>query len=465
MLNVLIDRKRAMALSAGLLLALLAYVLVESQTELGSQAATVAAIAALCAVWWIFAPIPIPATSLIPIALLPFFSVLSSKQVAEAYGNSVILLLLGGCVLSKAMENTNTHKKIAVMMLGVLGSGSAKKTVWVFMSVTAFLSMWISNTATTLMMLPIALAILQSTKHESLTLPLLLGICYSASIGGIGTPIGTPPNLIMLSIYEEQGGQSVSFMQWMMWSVPIALVLLAFVAWWLARGLNVEADFDLPKERAWTHAQKRVLLVFSLTALAWMTRTEPFGGWSEWLNLPNANDASVALIAVILMFIIPDGKKGQLLSWEKANEIPWGMLILFAGGIALAKGFKSSGLSASIGESLQGMSVLSVYLVIVVLCLCMTFLTEVTSNTASASLLMPILASTALAMNIDAFWLMYPAALSASCAFMLPVATAPNAVIYGSGKVTVANMARMGLVINLVGTLVIGAFVSIWMTV
>jgi sodium-dependent dicarboxylate transporter 2/3/5 len=464
--NTLSEHHRSISLLAGIFLSLLAFFYVNSYSSLGFQAAVVAGVAALCATWWIFVPIPIPATSLIPIAVLPLMSVLSAQQVAQAYGNKIILLLMGGCVLSKAMEHTNTHRKVAVVMLGLIGAGSARRVVWAFMIVTAALSMWISNTATSLMMLPIALAILQASKQDSLTIPLLLGIAYAASIGGIGTPIGTPPNLIMLQIYEQYSGETISFSRWMLWCLPVVAILLIVTAFWLVRNLKDQTQFDLPEEPNWTAAQKRVLLIFLITAIAWMTRTEPFGGWSAWFGLPNANDASVVLVSVILMFLIPNGEgKGEsLLNWEKANEIPWGMLILFSGGIALASGFQASGLSAFIGESFKGFSAVSAYIVIVVVCLSVTFLTEVTSNTASASLLMPILAATALAMNVDAMWLMFPAALSASCAFMLPVATAPNAVVYGSGKIDVPTMARNGLILNLIGTIVIAGFVSLWMT-
>lgn len=462
--KTLARQQRVLSLCAGPILAIVAFVFVSSRSDLGVDAAIVAAIATLCAVWWVSVPIPIPATSLIPIALLPLLSVLNSKQVAEAYGNPVILLLMGGCILSKAMEHTNTHRKVAVVMLALIGSGSSRRVVWAFMLVTAVLSMWISNTATTLMMLPIALAILQSSKQHTLTAPLLLGICYAASIGGIGTPIGTPPNLIMLRIYEQQTGGTISFAQWMLWCLPIVIVLLMAAAFWLVRGLKSQVDFDLPSEPNWSTAQKRVLVIFLITAVAWMTRTEPFGGWREWLGLPNANDASVVLVSCVLMFLISDGKGDRLLNWEKANEIPWGMLILFAGGIALATGFQASGLSTFIGDSFKSLSSVSIFIVIAFVCLVVTFLTEVTSNTASASLLMPILAATAVAMKVDALWLMLPAALSASCAFMLPVATAPNAVVYGSGKVAVSTMARNGLILNLLGTAVIAGFVCVWMT-
>jgi len=446
----------------GPLLAGLVYLSVQQFSDLSNAAAIVAAVATLCAIWWVLSPIPIPATSIIPMAILPLLSVLSPTQVAEAYGNPIILLLMGGCLLSKALEKTDTHKKIALQMLRLFGGSSERRLVWGFMAATAVLSMWISNTATTLMMLPIALAITQASQNPGLTIPLLLGICYSASIGGLGTPIGTPPNLIMMRVYEESTGESISFVNWMSKSLPVVFVFLLCLGWYITRNLKAKTTLSLPESGAWTTAQRRVMWVFAFTALAWITRSEPFGGWKALLNLPNANDASVALIAVVAMFIISDGEKGRLLDWESAAKIPWGMLLLFSGGIALAKGFQVSGLATFLGESMSGLSALPFVVGIFLICLFVTFLTEVTSNTASASLLMPILAGTAIATGLDPLWLMYPAALSASCAFMLPVATAPNAVVFGTGKITVADMARYGVVLNLIGAVIVTGFVLLY---
>ena len=415
----------------------------------------VAVLALLCALWWVTEPIPVPATSLLPLALLPLFGVLTPSQVAQAYGHPLILLLMAGCMLSKAMERSDTHLHLAVQMLHLFGSGSARRVVWGFMAASAVLSMWVSNTATTLMLLPVALAVIRSSENPSMALPLLLGIGYAASIGGMGTPIGTPPNLILMSVYEQTFGRSISFAQWMAWGLPVVIVLLPLAAWWLTRNVGEAGAFSLPEKQSWTIEQRRVLWVFLATALAWISRTEPWGGWQAWLGLPGANDASVAMVAVIVMFAIPNGRGGRLLDWDSAVRIPWSMLLLFSGGIALAKGFVESGLADQLAELIASLSVLPTLVMIVCVCLFVTFMTEVTSNTASTSLLMPVLAAAAVAAQVEPLLLMLPAALSASCAFMLPVATAPNAIIYGSAMVPIKDMVRFGIALNLLGVLVI----------
>jgi sodium-dependent dicarboxylate transporter 2/3/5 len=306
------------------------------------------------------------------------------------------------------------------------------------------------------MLLPVAMAVLDAAKdRERLAAPLLLGMAYAASVGGIGTPIGTPPNLIFMQVYEETTGRSISFVQWMGWALPVVAVMVPAMALVLTRGLHDRLDIALPEVGRWRAEERRVMLVFGLTALAWVTRSEPFGGWKTWLGVPQANDASVALLAVVVMFLVPDGKGGRLLSWERASTIPWGVLLLFAGGICLAKGFVSSGLSDLMGDWLAGLAGLPLYLLILLICLAVTFMTETTSNTASTTLLMPVLAAAALAAGIAPELVMVPAAMSASCAFMLPVATAPNTVVFGSGLVTTARMAREGLALNLLGAVVI----------
>ncbi len=452
---------RFLRIGSGPVLAISVYFLTSYFSTLSQPACLVAAITMWCACWWVLEPIPIPATSLIPIALLPLFGILTSAQVAEAYGNPLILLLMGGCILSKAMEKSGAHKKIALIMVHAFGGGSLRKVVFGFMAASAVLSMWISNTATTLMLLPVALAVIASSRNQHLAIPLLLGICYSASIGGMGTPIGTPPNLILMRVYEETTGNVVGFMTWMTWCVPVVVLFVPLVGLWLTRNLHGESDFDLPEKEPWSVEQKRVMVIFAITALAWMTRSEPFGGWKVLLGVPTANDASVALIAVVAMFIVPNGKGKRLLDWESAVKIPWGMLLLFSGGIALAKGFVATGLAEFLAAGLAGLSALPIFMMMLLICLGVTFLTEVTSNTASTSLLMPVLAAAALSVQADPLLMMLPAALSASCAFMLPVATAPNAIVFGSGKVQINQMVRNGVVLNVIGALLI-SFV-IWL--
>jgi len=416
--------------------------------------AATAGITLLCALWWIFEPIPIPFTSMIPLALFPLLGILTPNQVAQAYGSPLILLLLGGFMISTAMADSGAHRRIALYMVNLFGGGSARGLVLGFMTASALLSMWISNTATTLMLLPVALAVLERADKQ-LAIPLLLGVAYAASIGGLGTPIGTPPNLIFMQVYADEFGQAPSFPEWMSWGLPVVVLMIPITALWLTRGVHLSHKVELPPVGQWSTAEKRVLSLFALTAVMWITRQAPFGGWSQWFGLPNANDASVALLAVIVMAIAPNGKGGRLLRWEAASKIPWGVLILFGGGITIASAFMQSGLADHVAGQLGILSALPVWLMILLICLIVTFMTEVTSNTATASLLMPLLAAASVATDIDPYLLMIPAAMSASCAFMLPVATAPNAVIYGSGKLTVKDMAKAGLVLNLIGAVVI----------
>ena len=413
------------------------------------------AISALCATWWIFEPVPIPATSLVPIALLPLFGVLSPAEVGASYGSPLVLLLMGGFILSTAMERSGAHLRVALFMVNLFGGSSSRRLVMGFMAAAATLSMWISNTATALMLLPVALAVIERSKDPKLAVPLLLGIAYAANIGGIGTPIGTPPNLIFREIYQQTTGEEVLFLTWMSWGVPAVLMLTPLAAFWATRHLTHQGQVEMPVVGQWQTDEKRVFTVFVLTAVAWMTRGQPFGGWSTWLDLKGANDASVALVAVVCMFLIPNGKGERLLDWETAAKIPWGMLILFGGGIAIAKAFVVSGLSAALGNALVGITTWHIIFIIGVICLTITFLTEMTSNTATTALMMPILAAGAVAAGIEPALLMVPAAMSASCAFMLPVATAPNTIVFSTGRFTTMKMVREGLVLNFIGLTVI----------
>ncbi len=418
--------------------------------------AIVVGVALLCIVWWISESVPIPITSLIPLAVLPMFGILTPAQVGQAYGSPLILLLLGGFLLSKSLEHTGAHRRMALGMIRWVGSSSGFRLVFGFSLAAALLSMWISNTATTLMLLPVALAVLDGARDQKKIAPaLLLGLAYGASIGGLGTPIGTPANLIFMQVYETTTGQAVSFAQWMSWGLPVVLVLIPGVAWYLARHIDAPVRIDLPSVEQWHPSEKRVLLIFGLTALAWITRTGPFGGWSSWLHLPTVNDASVALLAVVALASVSDARGGRLLTWERAAEIPWGVLLLFAGGICLAAGFEASGLSQVIAQVLVDLTQLPTYWLILSICLIVTFTTETTSNTASTALLMPILAATAMAGGIRPELIMVPAVMSASCAFMLPVATAPNSVVFGSGRIGIRVMAREGAVVNLFAAVVI----------
>jgi sodium-dependent dicarboxylate transporter 2/3/5 len=419
-----------------------------------------AGVTLLCAAWWMFEPIPIPATSLLPLALFPLAGVLTADQVASAYGDKLILLLLGGLMLSTALQRSGAHRRLALSMVRAFGGRGGRGLVLGVMVAAAGLSMWISNMATALMLLPIVTAVVEKTPDPKLRTALLLGMAYATSIGGIGTPVGTPPNLIFIDNYYHLTGIEIGFSRWMSWTVPIVLLMIPLAALWLTRGIAPGQRIELPETGPWRPVEVRTLAVFLATALLWVTRSEPWGGWSAWCNLPEANDATVALLAVVAMFLIPDGRGDRLLDWETAQRIPWGILILFAGGVAISEAFAASGLSRQLGVLLAGLADLPVLPMIVVLCLGVTFLTEVTSNTATANLLMPILGAAAAAARVDPLLFMAPAAISVSFAFMLPVATGPNAIVFGSPHVTVQDMAREGLVLNLIGVVVVAGLFS-----
>ncbi len=451
--------QRAM-LWIGPLLACLMFVCLSS-VDMPRAAVWTAAVTTLCAVWWLTEAIALPATSLIPLALLPLLGVLTPGQVAEAYGNHLILLLLGGFMLSTAMERCGVHRRIALKMVRACGgdrAGGGRRLVFGFAIASAALSMWISNTATSLMLLPIAMAVVGQGICPTMRVALLLGIAYGASVGGIATPVGTPPNLVFMQAFEEHFGTAPTFLEWMRTALPITLVMIPLMTLWLTRNISAnQPPIELPTTGKWRKDEVRTLIVFLITALLWVTRKEPYGGWSGFFELPNANDASVALLAVVAMFLIPNGKgKGEkLLDWEAASNIPWGILILFGAGIAIAKAFMVSTLAETLGTGFAQLTHLPLLLMIAVVCLLVTFLTEMTSNTATTALLMPVLASAAIATETDPKLLMIPAAISASFAFMLPVATAPNSVVFGSGQVTIRQMATEGLILNLLGTVVI----------
>ncbi|WP_420933188.1 SLC13 family permease [Alteromonas sp. A081] len=420
-----------------------------------------AAITLFVAILWVTEALPIPATSLLPFALFPLFGVLSHSEAASSLGSHVIMLLMAAFMLSKSLERANLHKRFAIYMLRLTGSGSPMKLILGFMITTAVLSMWISNTATILMMLPMAIAIVNAVDNPRFGVALILGIAYSASVGGVGTPIGTPPNIIFMSVYEETQGIEYSFIDWMKTGIPIVIVAVPVMALWLARGISVVGKIDLPMPGEWSQAEKRVLAIFGTVAMAWIFR--PF--WTAWLGVTTISDSTIAVAGVAAMFLTNSGNdceqvdakgnRDKLLDWKTANDIPWGMLLLFAGGICIAKAFMASGLSVLMGTWLTGLSSLPILLLILAICLFVTFLTEITSNTATSTLLMPILAAAGIAVGVDPKLLMIPAAISASCAFMLPVATAPNAIAYSTEKFDIKTMAREGFVLNVIVAIVV----------
>ncbi len=420
-----------------------------------------AAVTALCACWWVFESLPLAATSLVPLVILPLTGVLTVEKAAASYSDPLILLFLGGFMISKAVEHWGAHRRIAQWTVALVGASSGRGVVFGIMLATTLVSMWISNTATALMMLPVALAILERDKSGKLAVPLLLGVAYSASIGGIATPVGSPPNGVFIGVFEKATGTTVPFHQWMLLGVPIALIMLVAAWLLLTFRLGEVEPIHFATNEKWTTPQKRTLAVFGLVSLGWITRAIPFGGWSEWLHVAHSHDMMVAVAGAVALFMIPSGDDehgGCLLDWPIAKQISWGVLILFGGGIAIATAFEVSGLSEVIGSKFQRLQDWPTLAILATLCFFVTFLSEFTSNTATSNVLMPILAAVAKANGMNPALLMVPATFSNSLAFMMPVGTPPNAIVYGTGHVRIRHMIRAGFVLNLVGAVVVTLF-------
>ncbi len=435
------------------------------------------------AIWWLSETVPIGATSMIPMAVFPLLGVTPAKEIVRPYMNPFIVLLMAGFMAALAIERWNLHRRLALGVLVRVGT-SPRGLLAGMMIATAICSMWISNTASTLIMLPIAMALL-SRLDEGATTPaaragvvrfgtvLFLGVAYSASIGGIGTPIGTPPNLIFMSVYKGQFGIEPSFVDWLGWGLPVVVIGLPIVFVMLAYGRRPlptslgsnNADHLRSELRGlgrMSADERAVAGIFLGMVVLWVTRQirvgEELVGWAPWLGIEKyVHDSTVAVVGVLLMFAWPSRTKrgDRLLDWDTAKRIPWDVVLLFGGGVALAVAFKDSGLSELISQQLTGLSELHEVWMILIIALTVTFLTEVTSNTATTTLLMPVLATFAAASGLAPEKVMLPAAISASCAFMLPVATAPNAIVYGSGRVSIRDMAREGFRLNLVMALVV----------
>ncbi len=438
----------------------------------------VAAVALLMAVFWITEAIPIPATALIPIALFPLLGVMSPAKVTASYANHLIYLFMGGFLIAMAIERWHLHKRIALHTVHLVGV-TPNRVILGFMVATAFLSCWISNTATAMLMVTIGMAVLHQLADNSAQqqnkMPqtsfgkaLMLGIAYSASIGGVATLIGTPPNAIFAGVVEKQFGYTIGFAEWMIFAMPLSVVML-ILAWLYLTRFAFRIDMkELPGGKAVIREQlaalgpmskqeKRVLAVFVFVVAAWL-----FRGLLNIDALKEVKDSTVAIFGALLLFMIPaDLKKGEfLLDWKTAVRIPWDIIILFGGGFALAAGFAATGLTSWLGEQLsllQGADLVVLVLVVVIM---VTFLTEVTSNTATASLLLPVMAGFAIAADVPALSLMGAAALAASFAFMLPVATPPNAIVFASRQVTIPQMAKAGVWLNIIGALIITVFIS-----
>ena len=440
-----------------------------------------AAVAVLMAVWWMTEAIPIPVTALLPLVLFPILGVLEMPVAAAPYANELIFLFMGGFLLALAMERWGLHKRIALEIIRLVGV-APQKVILGFMLATAFLSMWVSNTAVATMMLPIALAVGekfrpgQNTQNNppdqyNFGIGLMLAIAYSASIGGAATLIGTPPNAILAGAAQELLGIQIGFVEWMSVGLPISLVFLPFA--WLLLTRVLYPPGPLPGDAAEVlqteqanlgrvgRGEKIVGAVFTLTAVAWLLRSPKLlgsltlPGLQTWA--PAVQDSTIAVTAAVLLFLLPvDWRRGVFaLDWQTAQKIPWDVLILFGGGLSLARAMAESGLAVWIGTSLEAVGNVPPIVLFGLVATLFVFLTEITSNTATSTMAMPVMAGIASGLGVSALALMATAALSASMAFMLPVATPPNAIVFGSTYLTIPHMTRAGVWMNLVAIVII----------
>ncbi len=437
-----------------------------------------AAVTVLMAVWWMTEAIPIPATALLPLVLFPLLGILEMADAASAYAQDLIFLFMGGFLLAVTMERWGLHRRIALSVMTSVGT-SPPRLVLGFMLATAFLSMWISNTATTAMMLPIALAVGDRFRPEQAEdsypfgIALMLGIAYAASIGGVGTLIGTPPNAVFAAAAEEILGVEIGFLQWAMVGMPLVVIMLP-LAWLLlvkvlyppkvgdvdgAAVIREERDrLGAPSRGEWT-----VGVVFILTASAWILRApKSFGAVSIpgiQSFAPAVRDSTIAMAAAVALFLIPvSWKKGIFaLDWRTARRIPWGVLVLFGGGLSLARAMEQSGLASWIGGAVEALETVPVVVLLAAVGALFVFLTEITSNMATATMAMPVMAGVAGGLGIEPLYLMATAVLGCSMAFMLPVATPPNAIVFSSDYLTIPQMSRAGIWLNLIAIGVITA--------
>ncbi|MFL0460983.1 SLC13 family permease [Kytococcus sedentarius] len=459
-------------LGAGLLAALVVYLLIPA--EVGHHARLTGAVAVLMGIWWMTEALPIPATALLPLIVFPALADQPFNSIGGSYGNSIIFLFMGGFMLALAMQRWNLHRRIALVTVRAMGTKPAM-VIAGFMLATGFLSMWVSNTATAVMMMPIGLSVLglvatQMTGDEdaeggdiirtNFGTALMLGIAYAASIGSLATIIGTPPNTLLAGYMADAHDVTIGFGQWMLVGLPLAVVMLV-VCWVLLTkvvfkpeveeipGGREMLDREVQKLGRMGSGETRVLIIFVAAALAWVALP-------LLMDEPPVSDSGIAMIVALLLFLLPGvGLTGErLLDWDTAQELPWGVLLLFGGGLALSSQFSASGLTEWIGESVSGLQVAAV--VMVALAAAGTiFLTEITSNTATAAAFLPVAGGVAVGVGMDPLMLAAPVALAATCAFMLPVATPPNAIAYGSGYVRIGDMVKGGLWLNLIGIVLV----------
>lgn len=476
-------------------LALLTYFLLPADDpDLSNAARTTAAVAVLVAVWWMTEALPLPVTSLVPIVALPFLGVLEIEDATAPYANPTVFLFLGGFVIALAMQKWNLHRRVALLTMRAVGTKPNQLILGVMIA-TGFISMWVSNTATALMMLPIGISVLSlvigkrtgvdpatatgpvselatDKDTKNFATGLMLAIAYASTIGGLATLIGSPPNLIMKGFVEQNYDITISFADWMKLGVPLSVIFL-LIGWFLLTrviyptkltdvvGGKEVIQEEIDKLGPMTKGEWNVLAVFISAALLWVFR-EPLSNWSTITSvLPfmgNLSDEAVAIAAVVALFLIPvAASKGKMtMDWRTAQSgVPWGVLLLFGGGLSLAKGVQDTELSEWIGVKMAGLEALPIVLLVAAVGLIILGLTELTSNTATAATFLPVVGGVAVGIGMDPLLLVAPAALAATCSFMLPVGTPPNAIVFGSGYVTMGQMIKAGIWLNIVGLILI----------
>ena len=457
----------------GLLLGPLVFILIlifADPSGLSQEGKAILASTIWIAIWWITEAAPISVTALLPIILFPLTGGLDLKTTTAAFGHKFIFLFIGGFILAIAIEKWNLHKRIALNIIRLVGTNKSN-IILGFMIATAFLSMWISNTATSVMMLPVALAIIaqlkdnpQTLENENITFgkALMLAIAYSASIGGMATLIGTPPNLVFAGIIKTNYNIEITFLEWMSFGLPVSIILLTICWAYLTKYAfkfkskefssgKDEINNQIKSLGKISYEEKTVLIVFIFTALLWIIQS-----FVLKKLIPNIDDTIIAIISAVTLFILPTGDiKSTILKWEDTTKLPWGILLLFGGGMALAKGFDSSGLAVWIGNQLTSLESFPFILLLFILIASVNFLTEITSNLATTAMILPVLVSLSTVINIHPYYLLIGATVAASCAFMLPVATPPNAVVFGSKLLTINDMVKKGFWMNLISIFVL----------
>jgi len=465
--------KKAIGLFLGPLLFILTLLFFHPE-GLSKPANAVLASALWIAVWWITEALPIAVTALLPIILFPLSGGLKLEETTASYGHKYVFLYIGGFIVAIAIEKWNLHKRIALNIIKIVGT-NVVHIILGFMIATAFLSMWISNTASTVMILPIGMAIVSQLKDNPKTIEnenlifgkaLMLAIAYSASIGGMATLIGTPPNLVLAGVVKETYGVEITFSQWFKFGFPISVTLLFLCWFYLTRiafkfkqkafpGGGDEILTQLKALGKISFEEKSVLTVFACTALAWIS-----GSFLIKPYVPAIDDTIIGILAGTVLFLLPSGvKNGRLLNWNDAIRLPWGIILLFGGGMALASGFESSGLAVWIGQQMTSLSNLPLLLILLILIASVNFLTEITSNLATTAMLLPVLVSMASAIGVHPYLLLLGATVAASCAFMLPVATPPNAVVFGSGYLEIPDIVKKGFWMNILSIVLLTAII------